>query len=557
MSAAGGRRILLRGRTGGALTERVAAGLRALGHTVSVDAGRVPGPEDPASGEVSVDLLIERSPDGWSPPAERSAEDGGHTSECSIVVSSTFAYLPSERHIGLAPEDWGPAPAGSVARAWRDVEERALARGSSVLRAAPVAMRDGHDVFSRWLDRRLAPSAFGFDPPLQLLHPDDLVSAIAHALEGGFDAARTINLVPRRPVFLRRAVSLARRRPGLRVAVPTLLLRRLGLGAAADLWRYPFTARGERATSHGWTASHTSRDAARALRRPDPRPARDRSAVSLPVEPGESEPIDDPFGMDKAYIGRFEATLFRVLHDVYWRIDTEGLEHLPRHGGALLVGVHRGFMPWDGVMMLVTARRHVGRFIRFLIHPGLIRMPVLTPYMNKLGGVVACRENADWMLSRGRLVGVFPEGIRGAFRLYRDWHRVGLRPGRIGSDEFVSLALRHDVPLVPFVTVGSAEIFPIWGKIEWSWWRRVAEWPFVPWTTPVPLPSKWHTCILPPIDLNERAQALGFADGPAAAEDRDLVRALSAEVQALLQATLDDLRQRRRRLFWGRLEPAP
>jgi 1-acyl-sn-glycerol-3-phosphate acyltransferase len=135
-------------------------------------------------------------------------------------------------------------------------------------------------------------------------------------------------------------------------------------------------------------------------------------------------------------------------------------------------------------------------------------------------------------------------GIRGAFRLYRDWHRVD-RFDRFGRDEFVRMALRYRVPIVPFATVGSAEIFPIWGRIEWPWWRRVAEWPFVPITTPVPLP-RWHTEILPPLDVAARY-------GPEAANDPLLVKKISEDVRARLQGSIDRMRAARPSIFHGRV----
>ena len=507
-------RVELWGRPGSALTVRVAAGLAAAGREVATV-------QQPTGSAPWIDLALERSPDGLRPPPTTAV--GPIAAAAGVVVSSTLALHPHERHIGLAPEGWGHPPAGSLAAAWRGFEGRSGGAGRSILRAAPTPLAGGRDAFSRWLDRRVVPSVFGFDPCLQLLHPDDLVSALTWALRQGLPGVT--HVVPRRPVFVRQAVRAAGRR---RIALPVAWLRRGSLGDAASYLRHPFTARGDRARDAGWTARYTSRETAAAM-----------TGRTVTVAD------DDEHGLDPAYASRFGRTLFAFLHDVYWRIEYRGLEHLPAEGGAVLVGVHRGFMPWDGVMMLLACHRATGRWVRFLIHPGLLKPPVLTPYMNKLGGVVACRENADWMLERGRIVGVFPEGIQGAFRLYRDWHRVD-RFGRFGRDEFVRMALRHRVPIVPFATVGSAEIFPIWGRIEWPWWRRVAEWPFVPVTTPFPLPSRWHTEILPPLDV-------AAEHGPDAADDEALVRAISERVRARLQASIDEMRAARTSIFRGRI----
>ena len=234
------------------------------------------------------------------------------------------------------------------------------------------------------------------------------------------------------------------------------------------------------------------------------------------------------------------------MHDYYWRVEVDGLEQIPNQGRGVLVGVHRGFMPWDAVMFLHELVTRKNRFPRFLIHPGLIKYPFLFNFHTKLGGVVACRENADYMLENDKLLGIFPEGMRGAFTLYKDAHRLG----KFGRNDFVKIALRNRAPIIPFVTVGSAEIFPILAKINWGWWKRQTEWesfpitPTFPFLPPVPLPSKWHTQILPAIHIEEMYE-------PEAANDPQIVRAISREVRAQMQAALNDLLTRRKSVFYG------
>src|SRR5687767_7275645 len=246
----------------------------------------------------------------------------------------------------------------------------------------------------------------------------------------------------------------------------------------------------------------------------------------LGFEPSADDTAFDPYGMDKGYIAAYGRTLFRFLHRCWWRIETRGLEHVPRQGRAVLVGVHRGFQPWDGVMTLHTIATEVGRHPRFLIHPGLIKFPFLANYMTRLGGIVACQENAAWVLGNDELLGFFPEGIRGAFSMYRDAYKLK----RFGRDEFVKMALRNRAPLVPFVTVGSAEIYPILLRVNSKLVRRVFEWPYLPITPTfplpgLPLPSKWHTRFLEPIPVHEQHP-------PEAADDPRIVRQISAEVRA-------------------------
>ncbi len=464
-----------------------------------------------------------------------------------IVLSSSEAHEPSHHHPGLASEERpGSRPVTNpVARAWLDLERRAAERvvGArlTLLRPAPVPLTGAPDPWSRLLSGRLAATLPGHDPSIQLLAPEDLARAVARVLELGGDApGGTFHVVPSGLVPLRRALRLAGVR---RVALPGALRsapRRAYL-------RYSWSASGEAAERElGFVARRASTDAVRALR------AEIRGEVTG-WDPGRPEPAGSPpfddFGLDLGYVAAYSRTLFRFLHDAWWRLETEGTEHLPHEGAAVLTGAHRGFMPWDGVMALEMVRRATGRTPRFLLHPSLLKMPFLFNYMTKLGGVPACRENSDRMLGAGELLGVFPEGIRGAFTHYRRAYRLG----EMGREEYVRMALRNRVPIVPFVTVGSAEIFPVLAHLEWPWWQRFTEWPCFPVAPPfpllpVPLPSKWHTRVLEPFHV----EAL---HGPEAADDPEVVAALGAEVRRRMIAALEGLLARRRHWFWGSLSP--
>ncbi len=247
--------------------------------------------------------------------------------------------------------------------------------------------------------------------------------------------------------------------------------------------------------------------------------------------------------MDRHYIESRGKTLFKFLCNYYWRIEVTGLEHIPREGPGILVGMHRGFMPWDAVMALHLLASRTGRIPRFLIHPGLLKFSPITNFVTKLGGVLACQENADHVLADGELLGVFPEGVRGAFALYRNAYQ--LLP--FGRDTFVKLALRHRAPILPFVTVGSAEILPVFYQIKSRRWTRYSRWPCLPVSTfpfvPFPLPSKWHTMFLPPVQVEQRYPA-------EAAQDSSIVKAISAEVRSSMQQAVDEMVRRRKSIFF-------
>ena len=472
-----------------------------------------------------------------------------------VVVSSAAAGEPSAHYPGMVESgrQLGRWTGNTLAAGWLELERKArlaLADGClTLLRPAAVLVPGGRDFWSRTFSRPVATTPWGFDPSLQLLAAEDLAARIAALVPAPpvAGAARLQNVAPCGTIPLRQALMRAR---VWRLPLPYSLLfamRKLlsALGLAArpeilDYLRYPFTIAEEPGCRESVSPGERQRrrSSLGALR---------KLASAAATAADDTETSFDPFGLDPAYIARFGKTLFRFLHDVWWRIDPRGLEQLPRQGGAVLAGVHRGFQPWDGVMAMHLIASRLGRHIRFLVHPSLLKPPCLTPFMCRLGGVPACGENADWVLGQGEILAIFPEGIRGAFRLY---DRKVYQLGKFGRDEFIRFALRHQVPIVPFVTLGSAEIYPIFGGIRWSWFRRKTEWPFLPITPTlglVPLPSKWHTRFL------ERIETGRFP--PAAAGDPEVVRRLSLEVREKMQAALDDLQQRRRHLFWGDLAP--
>lgn len=493
----------------------------------------------------------------------------------AVVVASAALHVPHHHHPGHVDED-RVAPRcrdHPVSGPWWQFEDglrRAQASPAdlptvTLLRPTAVPVAGGQDLFSFALDSgrrgRFTRISAGYDPSLQILSPADLARAIrAAALQrtGG-----TYHVAPTAVLPLRRALRRAGKRalPMPAVPLPKSRHKRPKNGDHAYL-RYPWTVSDARIRRQlGVEPRYSSEQALAALRRREL--VTGEPTASKPSARSSSEPSPEPdaFGLDADYIERHRRWLLRFLHDVWWRIEVEGIDQVPTRGKVVLTGVHRGFMPWDGVMTLHQLahqqldRQQLGRqqrYPRFLIHPSLVKQPFLCNFMTKLGGVLACQENADWVLDHGGgLLGIFPEGIRGAFRPYRDATTLG----RMGRHEFVKIALRHQAPIVPYVTVGSAEIFPVLRKLRWSWWERFTEWPCFPIAPPfpllpIPLPSKWHTRYLEPIHLAGEYP-------PEAADDIELVRHLSGQVKQRLQDSLQDLHQRRRHIFFGSIFDRP
>lgn len=456
-----------------------------------------------------------------------------------VVISSAAVYSPHHQHTGLLEESVFVASGRSaIGDAWQDVERFADLVGAqsgaapvvrSVLR--PAAVLDRTDYFSRLLTGRIGVTYPGHDPTIQFLSVNDLADAVAAAVRarrGG-----VWNVAPTAGIPLTAALRLAgvRRLPIGRLAQNAIraITSQAGLAVSADQLKYIqycWTVSGEKIRRElGFVPTRSSADAIVELTGRGDAPARRY----------------DDFGMDPDYIRRYCGHLFTFLHDHYWRVEIDGIDVVPKTGRGVLVGVHRGFMPFDGTMALFALVTKRGRIPRFLIHPSLTKFPFLADFMARLGGIMACQENGDYVLRREELLGVFPEGIRGAFTMYNRAYVLG----KFGRDEFVRMALRNRAPLYPFVTVGSAEIYPILRRVDWKWFKRYTEWPFLPITAaPFPLPSKWHTRFLPPMHIEEQYP-------PETAEDPAIVHQISLEVRQRMQAAIDEMLLRRRSIFRG------
>ncbi len=459
----------------------------------------------------------------------------------AVIVSSAAIYGPNHENAGLLDEGtFVPAGRSTIADGWAEVErlttqigERSGAAPTRRAVLRPAAVLDGRDYFSRLFTGRVAVTYPGHDPTIQFLSLGDLAGALAAVVSRR--AEGVYNVAPAGSIPLKRALGLAgvARLPLMRLPQNAVrsLLAGPGLAAPADQLKYIqylWTVSGEKLRrEHGFAPAKSSAQA----------------ILEISGRGGRSGevPVFDEFGMDPDYIRRYCGHLFNLLHNYYWRVEIDGIEHVPARGRGVLTGVHRGFMPFDGTMALYALVTKANRFPRFLIHPSLTKFPFLADFMAKLGGIMACQENGDYILQQDEIIGVFPEGIRGAFTMYDRAYTLG----KFGRDEYVRFALRNRAPLLPFVTVGSAEIYPILGRIDWKWFKRYTEWPFFPVVpAPFPLPSKWHTRFLAPMHIEKDY-------GPEAAENPRLVRQISLECRQRMQAAIDDMLLRRRSIFFG------
>ncbi len=255
----------------------------------------------------------------------------------------------------------------------------------------------------------------------------------------------------------------------------------------------------------------------------------------------------DEFGFDSELTDKVFLAAMRPLYERYFRVEVRGLANVPAHGGALLVGNHSGTLPLDSVMtQLALFDNHPShRHLRMLGADLIFRTPVLGEFARKTGTTLACAADAENLLNRGELVGVWPEGFKGIGKPYAERYKLQ----RFGRGGFVSAALRTQAPIIPCSIIGAEEIYPMIGNLKSL--ARLLGLPYFPvtptfpWLGPlglIPLPSKWV------IELGEPIRTDTYR--PDAADDSLLVFNLTDEVRETIQQTLQRLLAERESVFF-------
>jgi 1-acyl-sn-glycerol-3-phosphate acyltransferase len=259
-----------------------------------------------------------------------------------------------------------------------------------------------------------------------------------------------------------------------------------------------------------------------------------------------SEEVDE-FGFDRKFTETVRP-FFEFLYTVWWRVEATGVTNVPGEGPGLIVANHSGVLPYDGVMINLAVRHEhpARRECRMLALDMFALLPFLAPWLAKSGAVRANPENGERLLRSGELVGVFPEGVKGVGKRFKDRYSLA----RFGRGGFVRLALRTGAPIIPCAVVGGEEIHPMIAKSDWL--GRPLGVPYLPVTPTfpllgplglVPLPSKWSLEFAVPSPTKRY--------GPDAALDPILVNKLSERVRVTIQGLIDRRLARRDSVWFG------
>jgi 1-acyl-sn-glycerol-3-phosphate acyltransferase len=247
-------------------------------------------------------------------------------------------------------------------------------------------------------------------------------------------------------------------------------------------------------------------------------------------------------------IRQIARTVYDPIYTRWFRAEWDGLERIPRAGGALLVANHAAAIPSDAPVIMHGIEKEMGRPVYGLADFFFRGVPVVGTLWSRAGGVTAHPDNANRLLhDEGQLVLVFPEGVKGPSKLYKDRYQLK----RFGRGGFVETAMRAGVPIVPIAVVGAEESMPILARSNTL--ARLLNVPFVPLTANMVLlgplglvayfPAKFKLRVLEPV----------YFDVPPGEErySRSRVMEESEAIRTQIQDALYDMLSRRRSVWFG------
>ncbi len=248
------------------------------------------------------------------------------------------------------------------------------------------------------------------------------------------------------------------------------------------------------------------------------------------------------------HMRRIMRALYDPVYSKWFRAEWEGLEKIPKDGGALLIANHSGAIPSDAPVIMHGIEKELGRPLYGLADYFFKTVPYIGTMWSRLGGVSARPENAYRLLREQRqLALVFPEGTKGPAKSFTD--RYQLR--RFGRGGFVEIAMRAGVPIIPIAVIGSEESMPIVFRLPTL--AKILGVPYFPVTVNcmmlgplgvvAPFPSKFKLRVLDPITFDVPPDQERYSKSRVMEEAED--------IRLLLQETIYDMLRKLRSIWFG------
>ncbi len=251
----------------------------------------------------------------------------------------------------------------------------------------------------------------------------------------------------------------------------------------------------------------------------------------------------DRWGLHPETLRKFAPILYLLYHK-YFRVETSGVGRVPE-GRALFIGNHGGQIPLDAMMagLALFMDGEPPRIARAMVERWVPTVPFVSTLFTRIGAMVGDPMNCRELLEHDQSVLVFPEGVRGSGKLFKDRYQLQ----RFGTG-FMRLALETKSPIVPVAIIGTEETYPSVYNFEVL--AKLLGAPYFPITPFFPLLGPLGLIPLPSKVTVRFGEPLYFEGDPK--EDEDKIREKVQRVKETLQSEINEgLKIRGEHIFTG------
>jgi 1-acyl-sn-glycerol-3-phosphate acyltransferase len=218
----------------------------------------------------------------------------------------------------------------------------------------------------------------------------------------------------------------------------------------------------------------------------------------------------------------------------YFRMQVEGVEHLPKRGPAIVAPNHSGVSGMDALLIMHEVERATKRVPRVMTHQFWFLTKTTSIPAKKMGFIEATTKNGLDELKKQQMIILFPEGESGNFKPTSKAYQ--LQDFKRG---FVRMALKTGAPIIPTMVIGAEEANINLSQFKLTKLLRGLVIPLP--LNIIPLPSKWKIKFLKPIYLPYK---------PSAADDSDLVREIADDIREMIQERIRAELKNRKKIFF-------
>ena len=238
------------------------------------------------------------------------------------------------------------------------------------------------------------------------------------------------------------------------------------------------------------------------------------------------------------------APFLYFLYKKYFRVETSGIENVPA-GKVLFIGNHGGQIPLDAMLASLSLfiDAEPPRVARSMVERWVPTVPFVSSLFTRMGAMIGDPANCRELLAHNQGVMVFPEGVRGSGKLFKDRYQLQ----RFGTG-FMRLALETQAPIVPIAIIGTEETYP--SVYNFGALAKILGAPYFPVTPFFPLLGPLGLVPLPSKVTVRFGKPIYFEGDPN--ESEELIREKVQQVKDSLQAEINEgLAKRGENVFTG------